>query len=211
MEYIDGSKGWKTELFSKDDIVSSIMEFNLSYKKSSMISNLRLISFIRNPVFSMLKGLAKNIKRINLKFFLKSILFIIIYEFKLTGCKSFFLMHGDVSRYQNIISSLNGLYYIDFESSIITKKFYLLDIVGLAIDYEKIRLNNQYWLDIDLINNYLKAHPCKDSLKIIKNQIRLLIFYKICNTTESLLFNRLVFLINDPYYFNNILTKNLKV
>jgi hypothetical protein len=110
-----------------------------------------------------------NSKSINLTILFKSlkVLFKSLISPKL---KYTFLIHKDLKQNKNHFVDDNKITaFYDFELTKTTNKFFLLDIVDLAMNQETFKL------DFDLINQYLNyVQDLKLDFKRIKNQIRFL-------------------------------------
>lgn len=184
LEFIDGTKGWNKDLIIDRKIIQALTSFtNLKVRKYFVI---RFLSFIRNPYITIIKGMMKLVVRLDF-YFLKILIFILIkYKFKFKNeIHNDFLIHSDCTAYQNVISVGKELYFIDFESTIFTKDFFLIDIVSMSIDYNKLRNLDSDWLNSFLIADYVKKNHHFNSKSRLNLQIYLCILRKMINLPQT--------------------------
>ena len=81
-----------------------------------------------------------------------------------------FLIHKDLKEDQNMIATKNGIYFIDFGSSILTRNYFLTDIVELSTDHVTNTVN------FDLIRQFIvELGVDKYNIEYLRSQIYLLL------------------------------------
>ena len=108
-----------------------------------------------------------------------------------------YLIHKDLKTNQNMISTQNGVYFLDFGSSILTRHYFLIDIVELSTDH----LANK--VDFDLLRLLIKELGSENyKIEYLRSQIYLLLlrrtmhFGKVDRANEQIMANVKVFLDN---------------
>jgi thiamine kinase-like enzyme len=205
IEYYEGVKGWDDELISSKQVIKSLIEFNMLLINNKEIQHKRfdMINLIRNPNFSIIKGILLNFYQFKHTIIIRLFYGMLLQTINKSPEKKF-LVHGDVSRYQNLITTNSKLIFIDFESVLITRNFYLIDIIGLAINYKNLRLNRMDWLDINLVINYLQEMPYKFKSKDIKLQIYLVLIYKVINSKDEIVRNNVIDQLSNYNKFDSV-------
>jgi hypothetical protein len=148
------------------NLIPNIIEFSLlGYGKKRKISD-----FISSPSQSVVRGILKNFKFLGFKIIQSTFLNLFkLYKFKPTYNKCY-LIHKDLKINQNMINTSKGVYFIDFGSSIITKNYFLADIVELATDHYNFKVN------FELIKEYIIKINAKDlSIDYLRSQLYLLL------------------------------------
>ena len=81
-----------------------------------------------------------------------------------------YLIHKDLKTNQNMIKTDKGIYFIDFGSSILTKHYFLTDIVELATNH----IANK--VDFDLLRSFIQElGPDQFHIQYLQSQIYLLL------------------------------------
>ena len=129
------------------DIVPKLIEF------SNMGSDerRRFFDLISSPTQSLVRGLLFNFRFLGLRIVWQALIHLshlYIYSPPGLNCS---LIHKDLKVDQNMIHTDNGLYFIDFGSSIITRHYFLTDIVELATDHQSGRF------DFELVRRFISA------------------------------------------------------
>lgn len=132
---------------------------------------MNLYDLISSPAQSVLRGLLFNARYLGINVILQALrhLFILYTNKPLSG--KTYLIHKDLKKDQNMMSTTNGVYFIDFGSSILTKYYFLTDIVELASDHKNFTVN------FNLIESFIEELNINNySTKFLKSQIYLLLF-----------------------------------
>ena len=80
------------------------------------------------------------------------------------------MIHKDLKKDQNMMQTKSGVYFIDFGSSILTKYYFLTDIVELATDHQENSVN------LNLIKKFIRELNQTDfNDKFLSSQIFLLL------------------------------------
>jgi serine/threonine protein kinase len=159
----------KDSLVFPFQLVDSINEFLTLPCKTSRITFFDILS---SPSFSILRGYLFAVYNFGFKLSTKMIL--IMFKFLILNkkYKRTWLIHKDLKN-KNIINSANGYYIIDFGSSILTKNYFLFDIVDLALNIE------EFYFDMSLVFNLLESLGYEKSYIPIANiQVKILLFKK---------------------------------
>lgn len=128
-----------------------------------------LSDYLSSPTQSLIRG------SLNCLRFYGFLPFILLYKnlFRLLISKSLndtYLSHKDLKRDQNIMRTEKGIYFFDFGSSILTKKYFLIDIVEMSSDFQSFNV------DFESINTFIKKMNIKNcELSFLRSQIYLLL------------------------------------
>ena len=92
-----------------------------------------------------------------------------LYIYGSTKIKNY-LIHKDLKIDQNMVNTEKGVYFIDFGSSIITKNYFLTDIVELSIDHKNFKVNFR------LIEEYITRLKLESAnIEYLRSQVYLLL------------------------------------
>ncbi len=148
------------------ELIPSIKEFILLGVDKKM----SFYDFLSSPTQSVLRGLIRNARFLGIKIIfqaLKHLFFLYSNKPRINGT---YLIHKDLKKDQNMMSTKNGIYFIDFGSSILTKYYFLTDIVELSTDHIANKVN------FDLIETFIKELGVdKFNVKFLRSQIYLLL------------------------------------
>jgi len=124
-----------------------------------------------SPTQSILRGLITNAKFLGIKTIFQAIKH--LYKFYKRKPKSGknYLIHKDLKSNQNLIHTKKGTYFIDFGSSVLTKNFFLTDIVELAND------DSSLTVDMNMIESFVGSFDSQVyDVEHLQSQIYLLLF-----------------------------------
>ena len=147
-------------------LITSIREF----VQLGMNEKMNLYDFLSSPTQSILRGLFTNVRFLGFRIIFQAIRHLLVFYSKKPKNSKTFLIHKDLKKDQNMISTKKGVYFIDFGSSILTKNYFLTDIVELSTDHINFKVN------FDLINSFISDLGIEDyDLDFLKSQIFLLL------------------------------------
>ncbi len=148
------------------DLIPSIKEFALL----GIEKRINLYDLFSSPTQSVLRGLIRNAKFLGTKVIFQAIKHLsILYTKKPKDCGTY-LIHKDLKIDQNMISTKKGIYFIDFGSSILTKYYFLTDIVELSTDHFANKVN------FDLLETFIKEIGLDNlNIEYLRSQIFLLL------------------------------------
>jgi hypothetical protein len=117
------------------NVVPSLKEFLMMGANEKKIG---FFDFLSSPAVSVLRGSLYGVLTYGPKLHFKIITYILrlILSFKYHG--NVYLIHKDLNISQNCINTVNGVYFYDFGSSVLTKRYFLTDVIELSIDFEKL-------------------------------------------------------------------------
>lgn len=123
-----------------------------------------------SPTQSIVRGLFRNARFLGIRTILTALKhFFLMYRY----CpkeETMFLIHKDLKSNQNMIKTDKGIYFIDFGSSILTKRYFLTDIVELATNH----IANT--VDFDLLRLLIQElGPDQFHIQYLRSQIYLLL------------------------------------
>lgn len=123
--------GTESGEISVSDIIPNIKEFILLGEKEFR----NIFDLFSSPTQSVVRGLVRNAKFLGIRTTFTALKHVfLLYRY---GPKKgdMYLIHKDLKLNQNMIKTDKGVYFIDFGSSILTKHYFLADIVELATDH----------------------------------------------------------------------------
>ncbi len=131
---------------------------------------MNIFDLISSPTQSVIRGLIRNASFLGSKIIFQSIKHLfLLYYFK-PKSKHNFLIHKDLKKDQNMMQTKNGVYFIDFGSSILTKYYFLTDIVELATNHQENTVN------FNLIKEFIRELKQTDlNDNFLRSQIFLLL------------------------------------
>ena len=119
------------------ELIPSIKEFILLGTNQKR----NIFDFFSSPTQSVLRGLIRNASFLGVKVIFQTIKHLLhLYIYKPRSSKTY-LIHKDLKTNQNMMHTQNGTYFIDFGSSILTKHYFLADIVELSTDHLANKVN----------------------------------------------------------------------
>lgn len=125
---------------------------------------------LSSPTQSVLRGLIGSARFLGTKIVFQSLKHIFLLYSNQPKAGEMFLIHKDLKKDQNMIATKRGIYFIDFGSSILTKNYFLTDIVELATDHEA------HSVDFGLIKAFLSNLRVGDyKVQYLRSQIYLLL------------------------------------
>ncbi|MCK8816307.1 hypothetical protein MWH28_02880 [Natroniella sulfidigena] len=174
---------------SSDNLILSLLEFQtfdlqLNY---SFLEN-KMVNLTRKPSWKIIQfGLFKTESQFNLFTILKMIYVVLMCNLLQDKNKDYLLIHNDLfgSNFfsNNMFECKDKIYYCDFESIVKEKKWFLIDIIDLALDIEeKIKIN------ADLIAKYLFELKKNKIINVplqLKCQIRIALLRRIIQIIAS--------------------------
>jgi len=124
------------------DIIPNIKEFTALGNKETR----SVFDIFSSPTQSVLRGLLINAKLLGVRTILTALKHLfLLYKYRHKN-GAMYLIHKDLKIDQNMILTDKGVYFFDFGSSILTKHYFLADIVELAtnhtantVDFEFLR------------------------------------------------------------------------
>ena len=150
-----------------EELIPFIREFLLL---GESVKKMRLSDFISSPAISVIRGSIYGFTNFGLVTMIKTYKSLFSLALAKDKHKNNFLIHKDLKWNQNMMNTNRGLYFYDFGTTIITKKFFLLDVVGLSLD-----VGNKNF-DINPSINLLKTLGFDHTYKrLARSQIRVLI------------------------------------
>lgn len=211
LEFIEGTIGIDIKWITNDQLIKSLLEFNLIFFDGAneyMIPPKKIIS---NPPLGVIIALFSHcFPRLGILSLIKCLFLLvkcIVFEEKKD---IFLLLHKDLTNAGNKITGYNrNIYFLDFEQTCIEQKWILIDIVDLAFSIETLEI------DTTLLNEYLKEiKPFFMKPINVKNQVRFALLRKVtnliayddknCNVYSSFLLDILLDDISyDNWFMNN--------
>ena len=147
-------------------ILPNIHEFILLGSNESR----NISDIFSSPVQSILRGIINRalfLGPMTILTTLKHLLYLTLYR---PTKRNTYLIHKDLKTNQNMLATLNGVYFLDFGSSILTHDFFLTDIVELSTDH----LANT--VDFELLRSFIhELGTDKFHIKYLRSQIYLLL------------------------------------
>lgn len=145
MEYIESKCGWDKKNITTKKMANAVLEFNISAKEDSFLS-------VRNNNRVIIKilylSISKVWKLVGAREALSCIRVLIKSTLKQKKFNNSFMMHKDLIGNNNVLSSGGDLYFIDFESVILERRWILNDIIDVSLTKD-LKVNNE------LVQNYL--------------------------------------------------------
>ncbi len=133
---------------------------------------------ISSPTQSVIRGLIFNCKFLGIAGVVNASRHLInLYRKRPKNLKSW-LIHKDLKIDQNMIPTSKGVYFIDFGSSVITKNYFLTDVVELATNHQT------YEVDFHLIEKFLERLDIKADISFIRSQVYLLLLRRYLHFPE---------------------------
>lgn len=163
IEKIQGEENVNIDI---NELIPNLKEFIFLGKNKKM----NIFDFLSSPTQSVIRGLIRNATFLGTKIIFQSIKHLfLLYYFKPKSIDNF-LIHKDLKKDQNMMQTKSGVYFIDFGSSILTKYYFLTDIVELATDHQENRVN------LNLIKKFIRELNQTDfNDKFLSSQIFLLL------------------------------------
>ena len=148
------------------ELIPSIKEFILLGADQKR----NVFDFLSSPTQSVLRGLIRNAKFLGVRLIFQALKHLVsMYSYKPREGGTY-LIHKDLKTNQNMISTQKGIYFIDFGSSILTKHYFLADIVELSTDHLANKVN------FDLLRLLInELAPENYSVEYLRSQIYLLL------------------------------------
>ena len=202
MEYIDGINAVNTDTNMSKLLVNALYEFQFSTPISTISKKGKYFNKLLQPLPYILRGsITLILSRIGFVEFISTSLVALKIGFQNRKVSNKgVLSHRDLKIDHNIItSSENKLYFIDFGSTVLVKKFIMHDIVSLAFDIKNMSLNGE------LINMYVSL--LRDNLFFERNpSFRMLDQLRLAMITIVIGYlNESEYLNICRYYLTNIL------
>lgn len=147
-------------------LIPSIIEFTqLGNGKKRVLTD-----FLSSPTQSVIRGVINHLKFLGLSVAINALLNLFkLYIYGSNQNKNY-LIHKDLKIDQNMVNTAKGVYFIDFGSSIITKNYFLTDIVELSIDHKNFKVNFR------LIEEYItKLKLESTNIEYLRSQVYLLL------------------------------------
>ena len=149
-----------------EEIIENIKEFALLGDGK----RINFYDFLSSPSQSVIRGLVGNVRFLGWQVVISAFKHIFLLYKNKPRKNTTYLIHKDLKKDQNMIITKKGAYFIDFGSSILTKHYFLTDIVELATDH------SSYEVDFDLIKNFIQAMGRVNfRTQYLKSQIYLLL------------------------------------
>lgn len=223
-EYIDGKSQIKLNKYTKESIIEALTEFHKHAHLMQLHKSHKFISFLVKPMSFILRTSVTNVLKycgptVAVKVLALSAKMVL----RNNKQSNFILSHSDIRQevfieypddnvfFQNLMIDKNEkIYFIDFGSTVILKRFFMIDIVNLAFNARKEKLNWQ-WIK-DFLKNMDSWISYTESN--LKDQIRIALLINILNRIygakyrkESILFLRKIILSDagfDSWYKGQI-------
>jgi hypothetical protein len=129
-----------------------------------------VFDFLSSPTQSVIRGLIRNARFLGPRIILTAFkhLFLMYWHRPKNG--DMYLIHKDLKTNQNMMTTEKGIYFIDFGSSILTKHYFLADIVELSTNHIANTVN------FDLLKALIdELGPEKFDIQYIRSQLYLLL------------------------------------
>ena len=152
MEYVDGISGKINDSENPKRLINALYEFQFSTPIYTLKVKGKFFNKLLQPLPYILRGsLTLILLRVGFRQFLSTILVALKIQLQNNKVsKNGVLSHRDLGLDNNIITSLDDrLYFIDFGSTVLVKKFIMHDIVSLAFDIKNMSF------DGELVNMYV--------------------------------------------------------
>ena len=195
-KYIKIEKLFATENIeiSLPDIIANIKEFLLLGKQKSR----NIFDIFSSPTQSILRGLFRNAWFLGIRTILTALKHIFLMYRHKPKIENMYLIHKDLKSNQNMINTRKGIYFIDFGSSILTKHYFLTDVIELATDHIANEVN------FDLLRLLIQElGPDKFSIQFLRSQIYLLLLRRTLHFGPKDL-NNLEVMNNVKEFLNNL-------
>ena len=175
------------------ELIPSLNEFiSLGVGKKRNVFDL-----LSSPTQSLIRGLLRNATFLGPRLIFQALMHLVLLYKNSPRVGGTYLIHKDLKTNQNMISTQNGVYFLDFGSSILTRHYFLIDIVELSTDH----LANK--VDFDLLRLLIKELGSENyKIEYLRSQIYLLLlrrtmhFGKVDRANEQIMANVKVFLDN---------------
>ena len=129
----------------------------------------KLTDYISSPTQSIIRGLILNAKFLGVRVILNTLGHLFRLKLNRPNDLPVSLIHKDLKIDQNLIVTESGVYFIDFGSSVLTRDYFLTDIVELATDHVNL------CVDFDIIREIVSSLELKCKKKYIQSQLYLLL------------------------------------
>lgn len=169
------------------DIIPSIKEFILlGDGESRTISDI-----LSSPTQSVVRGLLTNARFLGVRTIVTALKHFLLMYWYSPKNGAMYLIHKDLKTNQNMIKTEKGIFFIDFGSSILTKHYFLTDIVELATNH----IANT--VDFDLLRTFIHELGADQfHIKYLQSQIYLLLLRRTLHFGPNDL--------NNPEIMNNV-------
>lgn len=175
------------------DLIPSLKDFILLGDNERR----NIFDILSSPTQSVLRGLIRNARFLGVKVIFQTIKHLLhLFIYKPRSGKTY-LIHKDLKTNQNMMHTKNGIYFIDFGSSILTKHYFLADIVELSTDH----LANE--VNFDLLRLLIKELGSENyNIEYLRSQIFILLlrrtlhFGPVDRANKQIMDNLKVFLDN---------------
>lgn len=148
------------------ELIPSIKEFILLGVDKKM----NFYDFLSSPTQSVLRGLIRNARFLGVKLIFQALKHLFVLYSNKPRVGGTYLIHKDLKKDQNMMPTKNGIYFIDFGSSILTRYYFLTDIVELSTDHLAHKVN------FDLLETFIKELGVdKYNVEYLRSQIYLLL------------------------------------
>lgn len=189
-EFIDGEHGWDHTKYSSHGLVDALLEYQKlgGLFEPIMVSN-ALTWWNTNVGIKVLRWSKLLLcKQGGVSMYFKTFLILADGLLTKTHIKTKQLMHNDLFRFNNIITSGTGeFYFFDFERSNIEDKWVLVDIVDLSFDMDL------YTINYEMLNDYMKKFQLQSGFSVnykgCKALIRVILVRKLLGVLRSSLSN----------------------
>ena len=152
-------------------IIPNLLEF----MSLGLNERINLFDLLSSPAISIYRGVITGVINFGFKTTFKIIFYTFIIGVSAKCDREIYLIHKDLHRRQNIINSKKGIYFIDFGSSFLTKKYFLTDIVQLSIDLNRFDFRFDFDIAPSIVMLKKLGYSRKDMIKV-KYQIHILLF-----------------------------------
>ena len=143
----------------------ALIEFMMVGRNKSF----KLTDYFSSPTQSIIRGLILNARFLGVRAIVNTLSHLL--RLKLNRPKNLpvSLIHKDLKTDQNLIVTASGVYFIDFGSSVLTRDYFLTDIVELSTDHVNLSI------DFDVIKEIVSSLDFKCNQKYIQSQLYLLL------------------------------------
>lgn len=160
-------------------IIPNLKEFLLLGKK---IQKFHLTDFFASPAFNVIRGSLFGVFNYGFRQHTKILIYIVKMSFDRKNHDKLYLIHKDLHLNDtggNIVNTEKGVYFYDFGSSILTKRYFLTDVIQLSIDFPKLEF------DIIPVFQLLKSLGYdQDYLRAAKIQIKIILYKRFLHLSK---------------------------
>lgn len=131
-------------LYDSSNIIDRKMIF-LSLREFMLLggdkAKLLLFDHLSSPGVSVIRGTIFGVINYGFRQHLKILLYIFKLYLNQKPHSKIYLIHKDLHMNQNIINTERGVYFFDFGSAVLTKRYFLTDVILLSLSFPELKFN----------------------------------------------------------------------